>query len=173
MPTMDDVVTLRPVAEADLPELLRMLWDRTVTGEFQWFGFRVQTMKQLERRWHDDGLIGEQLSYLTVDVDGAVGGWVNWRRPDHVLAIEIGIALFPDFRGRGIGTQAQRLLVDHLFSTTPVHRLQAGTEVENVPEQRALEHAGFRREGVARGMYFREGQWRDSVMYGLLRDDSR
>jgi RimJ/RimL family protein N-acetyltransferase len=58
-----------------------------------------------------------------------------------------------------------------LFGTTPVHRLQAGTEVENVAEQRALKNAGFRREGVHRGVYFRDGRWRDSVMYGLLRDD--
>jgi RimJ/RimL family protein N-acetyltransferase len=81
--------------------------------------------------------------------------------------------LFPEHRGRGIGTEAQRQLVDYLFLTTPVHRLHAGTEVDNIAEQRALEKVGSRREGVARGLYFRDGAWRDSVMYGLLRDDPR
>ena len=58
-----------------------------------------------------------------------------------------------------------------MFNTTTANRLQAGTEVDNLAEQRALERAGFRREGVQRGLYFRAGAWRDSVMYGLLRDE--
>jgi RimJ/RimL family protein N-acetyltransferase len=88
-------------------------------------------------------------------------------------ALEIGVALFPEHRGRGIGTEAQRQLVDYLFATTPVHRIQAGTEAGNVAERRALERVGFRREGVQRGLYFRDGEWRDSVMYGLLRGDAQ
>lgn len=84
---------------------------------------------------------------------------------------EIGIALFAEHRGHGIGPEAQRQLVTYLLSTTTANRLQAGTDVDNIAEQRALERVGFRREGVQRGLYFREGEWRDSVMYGLLRED--
>jgi RimJ/RimL family protein N-acetyltransferase len=58
-----------------------------------------------------------------------------------------------------------------LFATTTTHRLEAGTEVDNVAEQRALEKAGCRREGVMRGVTFRAGSWRDGVLYGLTRDD--
>jgi RimJ/RimL family protein N-acetyltransferase len=83
---------------------------------------------------------------------------------------EIGIALFPAYRGQGIGTVAQRLLVRYLFDTMPAHRIEAYTEVENVAEQRALEKAGFEREGVLRGTMFRAGKWRDNIVYALLRD---
>jgi len=58
-----------------------------------------------------------------------------------------------------------------LFSTTLANRLEATTEVDNVVEQRALEHAGFVREGVLRGRGFVRGEWRDGVMYARLRDD--
>jgi RimJ/RimL family protein N-acetyltransferase len=68
---------------------------------------------------------------------------------------------------------AQRLLVEHLFATTTAHRIWAGTEVDNVHEQRSLEQCGFRREGLLRGAHFRDGQWRDSLIYGLLREDAR
>jgi len=74
-------------------------------------------------------------------------------------------------RGRGAGTAAHRLLVDYLFATTPTHRIWAGTEVENIAEQRALERSGFRKEGLLRGHHFRDGRWRDSFIYGLTRDD--
>jgi ribosomal-protein-alanine N-acetyltransferase len=164
-------VKLWPVQEVDLDELLRFRWDPAVTGEHQWFGFRMANAAALRRRWREDGLIGETSSFLTVLADEAVAGLVTWRSFDSTANAEIGIALFPEHRGRGTGTAAQRLLVDLLFSTTPAHRLQAGTEVGNLAEQRALERVGFRREGVQRGLNFRAGRWRDSVMYGLLRDD--
>jgi RimJ/RimL family protein N-acetyltransferase len=167
-------VMLRPVEEADLPRLTRLLWDPAAPGEHQWFGFRTDVARATVRRWREDGLAGGDASFLAVeDADGTCAGWVTWRPVGRTGNVEIGIGLFADHRGRGVGTEAQRLLVDHLFATTAVNRIQAGTEVGNLAEQRALEKVGFRREGVQRGLYFRAGRWRDSVMYGLLRDDPR
>jgi hypothetical protein len=86
-----ELAKLRPVQESDLRELVRLLWDPDAPGEFQWFGFRMATAREIERRWHDDGLIGET-SFLTVESDDGCAGWVTWR----VLPtgnVEIGIAL--------------------------------------------------------------------------------
>ena len=169
---MTDGVRLQPVLADELNDLLRLLWDPAAPGEFQWFGFRMSAVRDLERRWQEDGLIGDASSFLTVRLrDETCAGWVTWRSIGSGGTLEIGIALFPDHRGKGVGTEAQRLLVSYLFSTTTANRLQAGTEVGNVAEQRALERVGFRREGLQRGLYFRAGDWRDSVMYGLLRSD--
>lgn len=129
-------VKLWPVQESDLDGLLRLLWDPTVPGEYQWFGFRMAKARDLHRRWHEDGLVGHESSFLTVLVDDVAAGWVTWRSVGEHGGFEIGIALFAEHRGHGVGTDAQRQLVKHLFSTTPVHRLQAGTEVENIAEQR-------------------------------------
>lgn len=104
-------------------------------------------------------------------VGGDCAGDVDWRPVGKTGTIEIGIWLPPAHRGHGVGTEAQRQLVEYLFATSPVHRLQAGTEAGNIAEQRALERVGFQREGVLRGMYFRDGEYRDSVMYGLLRHE--
>jgi RimJ/RimL family protein N-acetyltransferase len=75
------------------------------------------------------------------------------------------------YRGRGYGSRAQRLLAEHLFATTPSNRVEADTDVENAAEQRALERAGFTREGVVRGAQYRRGRWHDLVLYSLLRSD--
>jgi RimJ/RimL family protein N-acetyltransferase len=64
-------------------------------------------------------------------------------------AINIGIALLAEYRGRGIGTAAQRLLADELHSRGVV-RVEAGTDVDNVAEQKSLERAGFTLEGTLR-----------------------
>jgi RimJ/RimL family protein N-acetyltransferase len=86
-------------------------------------------------------------------------------------AYDIGISLRPPARGRGHGSRAQRLLADYLFATSPVHRVQASTDVTNEAEQRALERAGYRREGVVRGAQWRRGGYHDLVLYARLRTD--
>ena len=169
---MPSDVCLRPVSEADLELLIRFQSDPETVGEYQWFGFRMDKVRELERRWREDGLIGGESSSLAVVVgDGSCAGVVDWRPVGRFGNQEIGIALAPEYRGRGIGTEAQRQLVDYLFETTTAHRIQAGTELDNIAEQKALERVGFTREGVNRGVHFRAGQWRDSVMYGLIRDE--
>lgn len=168
---MGDAVSLRPVEEADLDRLLRFFTEPELVGEFQWFGFQTQRTSELRRRWSEDRLCGEE-SFLAVGLpDGTCAGWVNWRPAGRLGNYEIGIALFPEYRGKGIGTEAQRQLVHYLLAVTPAHRIQAGTEADNLAEQRSLEKVGFIREGVLRGAYFRDGRWRDGVMYGLTRDD--
>lgn len=171
---MDRQVRLRPVEESDLALLARFEWDPDAAGEFQWFGFRMDKARTLERRWRDDGLIGDETSYLAVVLDdGTCAGLVDWRRVGSFGNYEIGIVLFPEHRGHGIGTEAQRQLVSYLFSTTTAHRLQAGTEIDNIAEQKSLERVGFQREGVSREVHFRAGRWRDGVIYGLLRGEER
>jgi [ribosomal protein S5]-alanine N-acetyltransferase len=171
---MVPLIRLRPVDAAELDNLLRFLWDAEATGEFQWFGYRMNSARNLKTRWDEDGLISDTApSFLAVALeDGNAAGWVTWRPIGSFATLEIGIALFAEHRGRGVGRTAQQLLVDYLFDTTTVHRIQASTEADNVVEQRALESVGFLHEGVQRHLYLRAGEWRDSVMYGLLRADS-
>ena len=84
-----------------------------------------------------------------------------------MAACESAFCSFPSTGERG----AERPLSDYLFATTLAHRLEATTEVDKVAEQRALDGAGFVREGLLRGRGFVRGQWRDAYMYGRLRDD--
>jgi RimJ/RimL family protein N-acetyltransferase len=172
MAVMSDQVTLRPVAQDDIPVLEKLTWDPAVAGEFAQFGwFDTQLWR---RRWAEDRLIGETGGVLMVVRGDERLGFVNWRRKPTTPAAfhwEMGIALLPDARGRGYGTVAHQLLTRYLFAHTTVHRIEAATEVGNVAEQRTLEKAGFIREGVLRGIGWRDGAWRDGVLYSLLRTD--
>jgi RimJ/RimL family protein N-acetyltransferase len=168
-----DVIRLRPVEERDLEILERFDTDPALSEPFEWRGYRDPRARR--RRWEQDGYLGGDDSLLIVSLaDGTFAGYVVWRPvtisgPHGVL--EIGIVLLPEHRGRGVGSRAQQLLADHLFATTTAHRLEAGTEVDNVAEQRALERAGFLREGLLRGRGFVRGAWRDGYLYSRLRAD--
>jgi len=129
-------------------------------------------------QWDDWGPFERDPSFvahrLLVIADGEVAGDVSWHRVAYgpnagSQAFNFGISLLEAFRGRGIGTQAQRLLAEHLFATTDVHRVEASTDVENIAEQRSLEKAGFSREGVLRGAQYRSGGWHDLVSYAMVR----
>jgi RimJ/RimL family protein N-acetyltransferase len=50
--------------------------------------------------------------------------------------------------------------------------VQADTDIGNISEQRSLQHAGFSREGIARGAQWRCGAWHDRVIFAMLRNDA-
>jgi RimJ/RimL family protein N-acetyltransferase len=108
-----------------------------------------------------------------VVADGESAGFVGWRSQTYTLTPywNIGISLLPERRGRGIGWRAQAMLCEYLFSHTPVARIEAATQVDNVAEQRALVKAGFSYEGRLRSVEFRAGEYRDVLVYGRLRED--
>lgn len=109
--------------------------------------------------------------------DGTPIGTVGWRRvvvygPSPTSdAFQIGIELIPAERGKGYGTEAQRLLADWLFESTEINRVEASTDADNIAEQRSLEKAGYTREGMMRGAQFRGGAYHDLVYYSRLRTD--
>jgi RimJ/RimL family protein N-acetyltransferase len=130
--------------------------------------------------WEDwgsnDGPVPAGLGRLVVEVGGTPVGHVSWHSvwygPNEASrALNIGISLAEQFRGRGIGTAAQRALVRHLFATTTVERIEASTDVTNLAEQRSLEKAGFRREGVLRSAQGRADGRHDMACYSVLRSD--
>lgn len=93
---------------------------------------------------------------------------VNERsRIAHVEAL----ALLPEFRGRGLADAAARELQRHLIFELGFHRLELECYAYNEPAIRHAERAGFRREGVKRKAYERNGEWVDSVVFAIVRED--
>jgi RimJ/RimL family protein N-acetyltransferase len=170
----DDVsrVVLRPVAESDLDLLEQLTNDPVAAGAHQWFGWHDPGF--LRRRWRETGMLTADGGMLVPTLGGRLLGLVSWHRSrtgPTSYCWSIGLVLAPEARGHGHGTEAQRLLVDYLFAHTQLNRVEATTEVDNRAEQRALEKAGFTREGILRGYGFRDGRWRDNFVYSVVRSD--
>lgn len=166
-------VRLRPVERSDLPVLAALRSEEHNPMDF--FGFRAANA--LEKGFEDNGLLTDDHGTLAVlDPEGTLIGTVGWAALRHgpsrdCQALNIGIGLLPSYRGKGYGTAAQAEVARYLFACTTVERLEASTDVENLAEQRALEKAGFVREGVLRHAQFRAGGWRDLVLFSRLRGD--
>jgi aminoglycoside 6'-N-acetyltransferase len=169
-------VALRPIREEDL-DALATRESTGATSPFDDFGARG--VGSLRRSFASDGLLPDdgERGRLAVIADGALAGTVSWHPVRYgpnagSRAFNLGIVLLPDHRGKGTGPRALRAIARYLFEHTTVVRLEGSTDVNNAVMQRAVERAGFTREGVLRRAQFRLGEHHDLVLYSRLRTDA-
>jgi ribosomal-protein-alanine N-acetyltransferase len=85
--------------------------------------------------------------------------------------MEISCVLASDERGKGYGTEATKLLVDYLFLSKNLIRIQAHTDARNMVSQKTLQNVGFTKEGIIRKSVFARGEWRDRALFSILREE--
>ena len=87
---------------------------------------------------------------------------------------EVGYLIAPTHRGKGLGTDAVRTIVEFGFRMLALERIEAEVYAFNVPSQKLLERLGFKREGCKRSAVRRvvgekpyPQRW-DAIQFGLL-----
>lgn len=166
---------LRRVETADIEVLESQYAGRDIAGVHSWFGY-IDSGKVRRRVEADETLRPNEGLLAVVDDDGVIVGELSWLKvfngpPPNGDCWNLGIWIAPEHRGKGHGTEAQRLGAAYLFEHTMLERVEASTESDNTAEQRALERAGFSHEGVLRHACFRGGEWRDMVVFSKLRGE--
>lgn len=79
----------------------------------------------------------------------------------------------PRFYGRGLGTEATRLVVDYAFGVVGVHRIQLDVYAFNPRARHVYEQVGFAHEGTMREALLWDGEWVDCHVMGMLSRDWR
>jgi RimJ/RimL family protein N-acetyltransferase len=170
-------VLLRPIQEEDWSIIEAWGKDRNALwGPFQ--RFQLDHVPQLRQAYQKMGLLTREAGFLLIEIIATqvVIGFVRYTLipyPDADTPYpEIGFGL-PETsaHGKGFATEAVKLLIDYLFAGYPVERIMAFTDAENLPAQSVLEKNGFQREGQLRRSLFRCGEWHNTLIYGLLRQD--
>lgn len=78
-----------------------------------------------------------------------------------------------DAWGRGYGTEATRLMVDHAFRTLGIHRIGLSVFEFNERAIRSYVTCGFVAEGRAREAIWRDGRWWDEISMSILEPEFR
>ncbi|HEX2908990.1 MAG TPA: GNAT family protein [Phototrophicaceae bacterium] len=108
----------------------------------------------------------------TLDDDRLIGFVVlfniKWSNQSAQLAIGIGPE---NYRGKGYGQDALRLLLNYAFAELNLHRVGLTVLDYNTRAINAYERAGFIREGVQRQAVQRAGRFFDLILYSLLREE--
>jgi RimJ/RimL family protein N-acetyltransferase len=160
------------VEKDDLDFLVESINDIDFNSEFLPIS---QTSKAETLRKFDNpsqvAILCERQRFIIEKKDGTrIGSIAHWlAQPERFL--EIGYDIACSERGKGYGTEAVQLIVDYLFLSKDVMRIQAFTDVRNKASQRVLEKAGFKREGTLRRAGFVRGQRADAYLYGIVREE--
>jgi aminoglycoside 6'-N-acetyltransferase len=110
---------------------------------------------------------------FVIEVDGERAGRMDFERVNRRSRIAHvgGLAVHPHRRGRGVADEAARLFQRHLIHELGFHRLQLEVYGFNERALRHAERSGFVREGVRRKAYWRNDEWVDGVLFGLVAED--
>lgn len=103
--------------------------------------------------------------------DAAVGKFTLIHYDAANRRVEIGFILLRELHRRGLMTEAASAVLDHSFGELGLHRLEADTDPDNTASIALLRKLGFREEGRARERWKGVGEWRDSLLFGLLAKD--
>ncbi len=165
-------VVLRPIVASDAESMWADLHDAEgmrLTGTHGAFTRDAIDRWAASRAEHDDRLD------LAV-TDRQTGAWLgevvinDWDAANRCCGFRI--ALGPNGRDRGYGTEATRLIVDHVFTAHPdLHRIELEVYAFNPRARAVYERVGFVYEGTRRDALLWDGEWVDAIGMAILRPD--
>jgi aminoglycoside 6'-N-acetyltransferase len=142
---------------------------------------QIRHEPSVERWWGllEDGELEADLAeaegrVLAIELDGAVIGAIQWYRELEPAFRHAGMDIYLTSRvqGRGIGTEAVRLLATHLVQDERYHRLIIDPAAANERAIRAYAKVGFKPAGVLRRSWRApDGTWEDQLLMDLLADE--
>lgn len=147
------------------PEVLlnlspRIPYPMTLERERQWFKSQIE-MKDTYNFSIEDIETG-------LYIGGCGINKIDWKNRVATVGIYIGDK---DFRGKGYGTEAMRLLVDFIFNQININRIQLFVFSFNERAIKSYKKNGFIEEGRLKQSVFRNGRYYDEVVMAILRED--
>jgi len=157
----DDIAA---IAEASRdPETQRRLNDGPLSEEAQ-----RETVARAERQW----ATGRGAPFVIAGArDDRPLGLLNLQLREDEEVGNLAVSVFPEARGRGIASRALRLGALWGLRDLGLARVAAEAAVDNHASIRAIEKAGFQREGTLRAHCKTHGERHDCVMFSLVARD--
>jgi ribosomal-protein-alanine N-acetyltransferase len=176
---LSEDVVLRPVQLADAAAYARAYarnfshlepWEPIRPDDFYTEPGQYVRLKQFE----EDRQQGRTQRWAFDRGDGEVYGSITLMNIERgiFLNARMGYWVDAELNGRGLATAAVNAVCDYARQRWNLHRVEAGTNVENAASQRVLAKCGFEEIGVSRAHLFIHGRWADSKQfYRILHTD--
>lgn len=169
---MEYQIYLRPMTEADTD--LVVAW-RNKPSVRNYFIYQADFTREGHLHWlHEVVEKGHACQMMICDkTDGTAVGSVYIRDIDQVHHKgEYGIFIGEEAaRGRGIGTQAARLMIEYGFQTLGLHRIYLRALADNEQAVRSYEKAGFVKEGYLKEDVCINGWYVDIVWMAIVNEE--
>ena len=172
----NDYVRLRPIKMEDWKEHYYNLFDNEarffLDSEIE-LPFDEQIAEQGFRNWLGEGFDKNGRIKLTIEtLDGINVGGFNLNSIDERNGtFGIGMQINREFRGKGYGTSAMKILLDYAFNERRLNKYQGFVIEGNIASEKMLIKLGCVKEGVIRGTTFHKGKYWNEIHYGLFAEE--
>ncbi|WP_088102958.1 GNAT family N-acetyltransferase [Halalkalibacter urbisdiaboli] len=95
--------------------------------------------------------------------------FVDWSN-EHKKA-EIGYVLNKNYWGKGLASEAIKEIIKFGFETLQLNRIEGGCDTDNISSEKVMLKAGFEYEGTLRKNEFIKGEFRDTKIFSILKED--
>jgi len=164
-------IALRLVKEQDLEELYSKLSDLSHRGKY--FPLTLSSHTQFKKHFFETGFWSEDFGrFLIFDKkERLVGSIYYFKTAIYSDSLELGYLIFDKMsNGKGYMTEALELMVDYLFSTKTMNRIQLRISPQNEPSIKLASKVGFQFDGTRKQIMFLHGKHIDLNDYVLLRE---
>jgi RimJ/RimL family protein N-acetyltransferase len=111
-----------------------------------------------------------ELHFAIANPEELIGGIGLLLQPDvYRYSAEVGYWLAEPLWGKGITTMALIAFTKYAFEQFELQRLFAGVFDGNTPSVKVLENAGYKLEGRYKEAVFKDGKFKDQLMYAILK----
>lgn len=174
MSDTQQAVCLREICREDVPLINEWRRDREMADYL--LGTFRHVNEETDQRWFDNYMASRdrnvRLGILLEETQQLIGVVyilnIDWISRSAELGIFIGDRAEWN---KGHGTTAVRLAMEHAFNDLNLNRLSTMVIRENSRSAHILMKNGMQEEGVARQAVFKNGEFKDCVHLGLLRED--
>lgn len=165
-------VRLRAYRKEDIPPALEYINDPEVKKNLV-IGIPFPLKLEDEEKFFNDiSAFKDAYAFAIETLDGSkyIGGCgtnkVDWKNRYAMVGIFIGDE---QYRSKGYGSDAMRVLLRFIFDEMNMNKVKLEVFSFNQRAIKSYVKCGFRQEGVLRQEIFREGQYHDVIMMGILR----
>jgi RimJ/RimL family protein N-acetyltransferase len=165
-------IRLELLSEAHLPALEELLTD---DGVLRFTRVPEPVPADFATAWLDSYEEGRRAgireAFAVVEDERFLGLALAVRINREEQTVELGYVVAPSARGRGVATEALRLLTEWALTDLEALRVELWIDVVNEASKRVAERCGYVREGVLRSIYFKQGRRHDFEIWSRLPTD--
>lgn len=157
---------LRPCKKTDLNSLVTSLNNKNVTKFMSRvpYPYAINDGKKWIRRCIQKNKKRKK-AIFAVEIDGEVTGSVGLDPIKKNHKAEIGYWLSEQHWNKGIISEALRIVTDYGFIKLRLRRIQAHVFKQNKPSARILEKNGYKKEGLLKKYFYKNGAYSDAYLY--------
>lgn len=171
-------VKLKEATKEDIDGLYYWKYEEEEQAAKKWNGPYIpeerRKKEEYRRVWQKDNEIFSNVpAALVIHAKEKLIGYVGSHWVDkNTYWLETGIVIYnKDFWNGGYGSEAYRLWIDYLFSSTEIHRLGLSTWSGNTRMMKVAEKIGMQEEARIRKARTVDGEYFDAIKMGILREE--